>query len=106
MGSFFKLKRSTTPALLSSVVYKFTCSRELRVACIGMSARHLLIRANEQLHTAMSAKTAISQHICQCSTCRNASLSVNNFNVIQKCNSEYDTKVHEGSFSYKKAKSS
>ena len=60
-----------------------------------MSARHLLTRANEHLHPAKSAKTTISQHIHHCNNCRNSSLNVNDFKVIRKCNSEYDTKGQE-----------
>lgn len=95
LGSYFRLKCSTPPALLSNVVYQFSCSRDVRETYIGMSARHLMTRAHEHLNPPKSAKTAISQHICKCNDCKNMPLSVNNFRVIKKCSSEFETKIQE-----------
>ena len=49
IGSNFQLKSSTSLALCSNVVYKFTCSCDMHLTYYGMSTRHLITRAREHL---------------------------------------------------------
>ena len=98
-GSYFNLKCLTPHALLSNVVYKFSCLRDATMSYIGMTTRHLGIRANEHLSLQLNSKrTAVKDHILTCEKCKSESLTVNNFKVVQKCNNEYETKIQEAFF--------
>ena len=55
-GSYFNLKCLTPHALLSNVVYKFTCLRDATMSYIGRTTRHLGIRANEHLSLQLNSK--------------------------------------------------
>ena len=95
-SSYFNLKCLTPHALLSNVVYKFTCSRDAAMSYIGMTTRHLGIRAHEHLSLQLnSKKTAVKNHILACERCKSGSLTVNDFKVVQKCSNEYETKIQE-----------
>ena len=64
------------------------------MSCIGMTTRHLGIRANEHLSLQLNSKrTAVKDHILTCEKCKPESLTVDNFKVVQKCNNEYETKI-------------
>ena len=87
-GSYFNLKCLTPHALLSNVVYKFRRSHDVTISYIGMTTRHLGIRANEHLNLQLNLKnTAVKDHILTCEKCKSESLTVNNFKVVKKCNS-------------------
>ena len=61
--------------------------------------RHLHTRANELLSLkadkADSKKTSVKDHILMCEERKLINLNVNDFKVIKKCKSEYETKIHE-----------
>ena len=40
-------------------------------------------------------KTAISQHISNCNACFIGKPSLNNFDILKKCNSNFDTMINE-----------
>ena len=42
-----------------------------------------------------SEKSAIKDHILDCVKSSNSSHSLASFKILQNCNNEYDTKVHE-----------
>ena len=91
-GSYFNLKCLTPHALLSNVVYKFTCLRDATMSYIGMTTRHLGIRANEHSSLQLNSKrTAVQDHILTCEKCKSESLTVNNLKVGQKCNAKVFT---------------
>ena len=95
-GSYFNLKSKTPDALMSNVVYKFACSRDVNLTYIGMSTRHLATRAREHLCcNSKKPKTAIQQHISSCKACENSNLNTNSFKIIKKCSSDYETKIQE-----------
>ena len=60
-----------------------------------MSSRHLSTRAKEHLNLADSQKSAIKDHLLySCDICSN-NLDMDSFTILKKCNSEYETKIHE-----------
>ena len=66
---------------------------------IGMTTRHLGIRANEHWSLQLNSKgTAVKDIILTCEKSKSESLTVNNFKVVQKCNNEYETKIQEALF--------
>ena len=79
----------------SKVVYKFTSSREVNVTYIGTSARHLSIRAGEHLHVSRSGKSAIKEHTRKCSSCKTQPNNMKQFEIIRKCQTTYEAKIHE-----------
>ena len=96
VGNYFNLKSSTPLPLMSNVVYRFSCLRDADMTYIGMSARHLITRAKEHLAlNSVSRKSAVKDHILNCENCLNLDHVLSPFSIIKKCNSEYDTKIHE-----------
>ena len=96
VGNYFQLKSRTPLPLLSNVVYCFTCPCDTDLTYIGMSARHLVVRAKEHVSLEnKSRKSAVKDHISCCVVCANADHLLNSFTVVRKCASEYDTKIHE-----------
>jgi len=88
-GSYFNLKCKTPTALMSNVIYKFSCLRDVNMTYIGISTRHLVIRAREHIQiNSTSAKSAINQHISPCEKYKNSNLNVKSFQVIRQCQSE------------------
>ena len=59
-----------------------------------MSLRHLSTRAKEHLNLADRRKSAIKDHLYSCDICSN-NLDMDSFTILKKCNSEYETKIHE-----------
>jgi len=97
-------KHKIPTALMSNVVYKFSCSRDVNMTYIGMSTRHLVTRAKDHIQIkSTSAKSAIHQHITSFEKCKNSNLNVKPFQVIRQCQSEYETKMQEerGAINYK-----
>ena len=74
MQQNFNLKRLTPHALLSNVVYKFSCLRDVTMSYIGMTTQHLGIRAYEHLSLQLNSKrTAVKDHILTCEKCKSES---------------------------------
>ena len=92
---YFSLKSKTPLILNSNVVYKFTCSRDVNVTYIGTSTRHLSIRAGEHLNVSRSSKSAMKKHIKKCSSCKTQPNNIKQFEIIRKCQSSYEAKIHE-----------
>ena len=44
VGSLFSLKSQTPKALLSNVVYKFTCKHDANISYLGKTKRHMITR--------------------------------------------------------------
>ena len=79
----------------SKVIYKFTCSRDVNVTYIDTSARHLSIRAGEHLKVSRSGRSAIKKHIRKCSSCKTQPNNMKQFEIIRKCQTSYEAKIHE-----------
>ena len=92
--NFFKLKDNVSNEILSKVVYKFSCSSDSKIQYIGHTNRTLKERINEHL----KGNTAISDHITICKTCNEKGVSINNFEVIKRCQNWGDTPVYEAIF--------
>ena len=92
---YFSLKSKTPLILNSNVVYKFTCSCDVNVTYIGTSTRHLSIRAGEHLNVSRSSKSAIKEHIRKCSSCKTQPNKMKQFEIIKKCQTSYEAKIHE-----------
>ena len=93
-SKYFQLKSATPKALCSNIVYHFSCACDAHLSYIGMSSRHLSTRAKEHLNLADSRKSAIKDHLYSCDICSN-NLDMDSFTILKKCNSEYETKIHE-----------
>ena len=88
---YFILKDEDPKDVLSKVVYKFTCSSDSSIDYIGYTKRNLLERVKDHLR----GNTAVSDHVSTCSGCSTNGVSINNFEILKRCRSEYDTKVYE-----------
>ena len=56
---------------------------------------HLSIRAGEHLNVSRSSKSAIKEHIKKCSSCKTQANNMRQFEIIRKCQSSYEAKIHE-----------
>ena len=93
LSSFFSLKDKTPLPLLSKVVYKFTCLRDVNLAYIGETTRPLQIRVDE--HLSKKSTTAVGKHIKGCDVCKNGSLTLKDFEVLKRCSTNGETRIHE-----------
>ena len=89
------LKSQTPPIINSKVVYKFICSFDVVVTYISTFARHLSMRAGEHLDISKSCKSSTKRHIRKCSTCKTQSNDMKQFEIITKCQTSYEAKIHE-----------
>ena len=79
---------------MANVVYKYTCLCDTNLTYIGETKRHLAVRSSEHLlYEEKHHKSEIKTHIINCNVCKNSSLD--NFDIIQKCNSEHEIKINE-----------
>ena len=60
-----------------------------------MSTRHLGKRTGEHLNLYDSHKSAIKDHLRSCRQCCDGVCNVTSFKILRKCNTDYDTKIHE-----------
>ena len=60
-----------------------------------MSSRHLITRVKEHLNLADLRKSEIKDHILSFPTCSNLQYNINLFTILEKCNSDYEAKIHE-----------
>ena len=93
LSSFFSLKDKTPIALSAKVVYKFTCLRDVNLTYIGETTRPLVVRVNE--HLSPTKKTAVRKHIDECSVCSQHKFSLSDFQILKRCRTNADTRVHE-----------
>ena len=95
-GHYFQLKSQTPSSLRSDVVYKFTRSRDVSTTYTGTSSRHMSVRIKEHLSDSASNKSAVKEHIQNCSSCsQEQKQDLNSFTVIRKCNTAYEAKIQE-----------
>ena len=79
---------------MSKVVYKFCCLRDVNITYIGETTRPLDLRVKEHL-SKKGNKTAIGKHISNCNICSSAVFSLHDFNVIKRCRTSGETRIHE-----------
>ena len=60
-----------------------------------MSTRDLITRVREHLDFNSIQRSAIKDHILSFGICSDVQHSLNFFTVIKKCQSEFQTKIHE-----------
>ena len=82
IGNYFQLKSRTSLGLCSNVIYEFTCSCDVNLTYIGMSSRHLSIRAREHLDFNSHVSSAIKDHIKCCNVYSPIKLNLNSFKMI------------------------
>ena len=88
--------KSRTPVALSlHVTYKFTCSCDKKHTYIGMSSRHLHTRVREHLNFNSLQNSANNDHIMSSNSRSQTEFGLDNFSIIRKCESHYNTKIHE-----------
>ena len=95
VSHYFLLKTRVPPALRSNIVYQFLCSCDSNLTYIGMSTRHLSTRVGEHLAFQLKTESSVKEHIMSCDICSNTKFNVNSFKLIKKCNSNFETKIHE-----------
>ena len=77
-----------------SNVYKFIYSYDTDITYIDMTTCHMDTRAKEHLHS-KNTKSAIHDHIKVCKTCLKTEYDINSSQILRKCSSKYETKIHE-----------
>ena len=60
-----------------------------------MTTGHLAAIACEHLVLAGPHKSAIKDHIRTCATCRDEKYTVDSFQILKRCHTEYETKIQE-----------
>ena len=98
IGDYFSLKSGTPFPYSSNVVYQFHCLRDAGCSYIGQSKRHLTTRVKEHLSPPKlgGAQSEIKTHIFDnCPICSKRFLSVDNFKILKKCKTRYETIIHE-----------
>ena len=96
VGNFFSLKSQTPKALMSNVVYKYTCKLDANISYLGKTKRHLITRVVE--HGDLNAgekKTAVASHIAECLTCKQNKTCLDDFEIVKHCKNDFETKIHE-----------
>ena len=77
------------------MVYKFTCQHDAETTYIGKTKRHLIIRGME--HMALSnaySNSEVKSHLKTCNACY-SNMSIDNFEIIKKCLSNFNSIIHE-----------
>ena len=91
VSHYFSNKEETPHDLKSNVVYKYKCLKDESIQYIGFTTRPLTERVKEHLR----GRTAVSDHIINCNTCKNEKLSVKNFMVLKECKNKFETLINE-----------
>ena len=60
-----------------------------------MPTRHLSTSVEEHLGFHLKTESSVKEHIMSCDSCSNIKFNVNSFKIIKKCNSNFETKIHE-----------
>ena len=60
-----------------------------------MTTRHLDVRPCEHLVLAGPHKSAIKDYTCACAICRDKKYTVNSFQILKRCHTEYETKIQK-----------
>ena len=94
VANYFSLKPQTPKQLLSNVVYKYTCLCDANLTYIGKTKRHLIVRSLEHLgYENIEPKSKVKTHLMGCEICKKAKFE--NFDIVKKCNSDYEAKISE-----------
>ena len=91
VSRYFSLKDRSDTILRSSLVYRFNCSGDPNVSYIGKTKRYLQKRITEHRNSA----SAIREHLRSCCNCRDIETFDHSFNVLGKCNSDFDLQILE-----------
>ena len=91
--NYFSLKCRTPQTVVSKIVYKFQCVRDVSKFYLGKTIRHFETRICEHLHPERN-NSAVSQHISACSDCQNSDLK-NNFKIIKSTSTDINTSISE-----------
>ena len=94
VGSYIGLKDATPRPITPRVVYKFTCLSDSDASYIGYTKRSLVERVKEHLR----GETAVSAHIGACGVCSNTRITIEHFQILKSCRTEYDAMVFEAIF--------
>ena len=73
------------------MVYEFMCRGDPDITYVGFTNRTLKERVKEHV----SGKTSISDHIAQCNPCQSQGVTIDDFKILRKCRSKWDTSIHE-----------
>ena len=98
ISQYFSLKSKTPFALKANVVYKFACLSDSDTSYIGKTKRHIAVRVKEHITPTESKKSEIKSHIFDCHTCKNKTLSVDDFSIMKSCRDDYTTRISEALF--------
>ena len=60
-----------------------------------MSTRDLSIKVGKHLGFHLKTESSVKDHIMSCDICANSNFNVNSFKIIKKCDSNFETKIHE-----------
>jgi len=96
VGDFFSLKSQTPKALMSNVVYKYTCKLDANISYLGKTKRHLITRVMD--HADLDAgekKTAVASHVTECLTCKQNKTCLDDFEILKHCKTDFETQIHE-----------
>ena len=96
IGDFFSLKCDTPLSYSTNVVYQFNCLRDAGCSYIGQTKRYLLTRVKEHLSLHKPGGPQSENHIFKCPIFQKQFLSIENFKILKKCKSSYDTRIQEG----------
>ena len=83
VGSYFNLKSRTPKLFLADLVYMFTCCRDEATTYIGETSRQFHRRISD--HNGTDKKSAVFDHLLNCSECQAVKNITNLFKIIQKC---------------------
>ena len=89
------MKTRVPSVLYLNIVYQFSCSCDTSLTYIGMSTHHLSIRLSEHLGFHLKTESTIKDHIMSCDICSNSKFNINVFNIIKKCNFNFETKIYK-----------
>ena len=92
VSSYFSLKCKTALHLRTNLVYRYNCLDDPNVFYIGKTKRFFGTRYVE--HIERDKKSAIYLHLNKCNKCKQSDL-LNNFEIIDKANNDYELKILE-----------
>ena len=84
------LKDTTPKDTCTRVVYNFTTRGDPTVNYIGYTNRALCERVKEHL----GGKTAVSDHISNCTMCSSSHVTIEDFDILRRCRTKMDTAVY------------
>ena len=98
LSALWFVKSSSLPKLYYRLFTKrgISVSTLRQLKKLGTSSRHLSVRIKEHLSDSASNKSAVKEHIQNCSSCfQEQKEDLNSFTAIRKCNTAYEAKIQE-----------